>query len=319
MGLLNEMKACDEHQRTTATLEQLTSTLPAVEQQLAKLTKAVADLTGFVKVMDEVTSERLDRLSTSQQPERPSTPDAETMSRLSEIEKTLASVASTLSSSRTVKLPDGSSVTRSDVAAHSMMQRIEKQLTTTATASSELADAVRKRGTIRIDTTALGEHAVKVLDGRLAKAVETPMARVEGRLDGFEDRVTALATQRLADASVEVEKIVGKAGEVVRAVNAAERRVDALASRVTWTTVGRLALALVPLAAVLLVVGGLTMGACYALGIGPLLSWAWDSFAAAEAWWAKALIALATLGGVAAFGAIVWWLAKKIEDEFGRW
>lgn len=200
-----------------------------------------------------------------------------------------------------------------------MMQRIEKQLTRTATASSELADAVRKRGTVRIDTTALTEHAVKVLDGRLAKAVETPVARVEGRLDGFDDRVTALGAQRLADASVEVEKVVGKADEVVRAVNAAERRVDALASRVSWTTVGRLVLALVPLAAVLLVVGGLTMGTFYALGLGPLLGWAWDSFAAAEAWWAKTLIALGTLGGVAAFSAFVWWLAKKIKDEFGRW
>lgn len=319
MGLLNDMKTSDEQQRTMATLEQLTSTLPAVEQQLAKLTKATADLTGFVKVMDEVTSERLDRLSTSLQPEQPSTPDGETMSRLSEIEKTLASVASTLSSSQTVKLPDGSSVKRSDVEAHSMMQRIEKQLTTTATASSELADVVRKRGQVRIDTTALTEYAVKVLDGRLAKAVETPLARVEGRLDGFEDRVASLSSQRTVVAAQEADKVIAKTEDVVRAVEAAERSVDRLGARVTWMTAGRLSLALVPLAAVLLVVGGLTMGLAHALGFGPLLGWAWGSFAVAEAWWAKALIALGTLGSVTVFGLVVWWLAKKVKDEFGRW
>lgn len=71
----------------------------------------------------------------------------------------------------------------------------------------------------------------------------------------------------------------------MRAVGAAERRVEALAERVTWTAAGRLVLALLPLAAVLLVLGGFTMGVFHALSIGPLLGWAWDSFYAAELWW----------------------------------
>lgn len=87
----------------------------------------------------------------------------------------------------------------------------------------------------------------------------------------------------------------------------------------TWTTVGRLCLALIPLAAMLLVVGGLTMGIFHALGFGPLLGWAWASFGAASTWWAKALIALVTLGGVAWFTDLAWWLAGQLREEFGSW
>ena len=77
----------------------------------------------------------------------------------------------------------------------------------------------------------------------------------------------------------------------------------------------RLYLALLPLTAVLLVIGRLTMGGFYALGFGPLLSWVWSSFVVANTWWSKALIAVGTLGGIAAFAPGVWWAAKKINDE----
>ena len=144
MGLLDTMKQANEQQSTTEMLEEWTSRLPAVEQQLSKPTKTVADLTAFVKVMDEQQEARMKRLSTSQPHEQPSRPplDNETRSRIAEIEKTLAAVASQLSSSEAVKLPDGSSVRRSDLDAHSMMARIEKQLATTAPSSTELAEAV---------------------------------------------------------------------------------------------------------------------------------------------------------------------------------
>ena len=128
MGLLDTMKQANEQQSTTEMLEEWTSRLHAVEQQLSKLTKTVADLTAFMKVMDKRQEARMKRLSTSQQHEQPSRPplDNETRSRIAEIETTLAAVASQLSSSEAVKLPDGSSVRRSDLDAHSMTARIEK-------------------------------------------------------------------------------------------------------------------------------------------------------------------------------------------------
>ncbi|MFD1201998.1 hypothetical protein ACFSWE_03930 [Leucobacter albus] len=312
MGALDRLKQADEQQQTTETLEALTSTVHAVEQQLTTLTKTVADLTGFVKVMDEQQDTRLTRL-TSQQPEPVSTqPDDETKKRLSEIEKTLASMAETLSASKTVKLPSGESVKQSDLASYSMMQRIERQITTMSSSADELAEAVSKRGRIVIDPDKLAAHAVKVLDARLTKTVDA-------RLDGLEDRVVSLGTAQAAEAAVRAEQVIDEAQGVVRAVGAAERRVEALSARVSWTAAGRLGLALLPLAAVLLVLGGLTMGVFHALGVGPLLGWAWESFALAELWWQKALIALGAFGGIAGFGWLVWLGARKLADVLRGW
>lgn len=254
MGLLDTMKADDEQRSTMETLAELTSRLPAVEQQLTKLTKTVADLTGFVKVMDEQQDRRMTRLSTSRQPEQPSTLplDDETRNRLSEIEKTLAAVAAQLSSSEAVKLPDGSSVKRSDLDAHSMMTRIENQLATTTASSSELAEAVKRRGRVVIDTDKLTAHAITVLDDRLARAVEPVAERVEQGLVGFEQKVASVGSTQVEEAMRQLAAVEDKADKVVKAVRSAEGLVETLSARVTWTAVGRLALALLPLAAVLL-------------------------------------------------------------------
>jgi hypothetical protein blinB_05184 len=320
MGLLEEMKQADEQQSTSEMLTALTSQLDAQASQLSKLTKAVNELSGYVKVMDEVHTAKLKAL-TSQQPEQPSTLQLgdETRKRLSEIEKTLAALAKTLSDERVVKLPSGERVSASQLDSLKLTREISEKLETMAQSSVELAKAVKTRGRIVIDPDKLAEHAVKVLDQRLAKALEPSVARVEQTLAGFETKVADVGLQRVAEASKEVEKVTGKADAVVAAVRAAEARVEALEGRATWTAVGRLCLALLPLAAMILVIGGLLGGVAYAAGLGPLLGWAWTSFAAAQAWWAKALIALGTLSGVAGFVALVWWLAKRLGEDFRHW
>lgn len=314
MGLLDTMQQEDGQQRITEMLEALISQHDADRQQIERLTKTVADLTEYVKVMDEEQMTRLDRLSTSQQHELPSTLplDAETKKRLTEIEKTLSAVAQQLSSSEVVKLPGGSSVTRADLAAYSMMTKISEELKMTASASADLAEAVRKRGHVRIDTDRLTEHAVKVLDDRLAKAVEVPVQRVEKTVEGLEERVVRLGTEKLAE-------VTGRAREVVSTVGRAERRVERLSARVTWATVGRMCLALVPFTVAFIMLTGMVGGITQMLGLGPLLGWAWDSFAAASVWWAKTLIALAALGGCALFGWLLWWLGKKLYESYRGW
>ncbi|QQB13217.1 hypothetical protein [Brevibacterium casei] len=314
MGALDRIKQADEQQKTTELLEALISQHDADMQQIAKLTKTVADLTEYVKVMDEEQTTRLDRLSTSQQHELPSTLplDAETKKRLNEIEKTLSAVAQQLSSSEVVKLPDGSSVTRADLAAYTMTQKISEELKTTTSASADLAEAVRKRGHVRIDTDKLTEHAVKVLDQRLAKAVEAPVQRIEQTIAGLEDRVGRLGTEKLAE-------VTGRAHEVVGAVGRAERRVERLSAKVTWTSVGRMCLALIPFTVAFIMLTGVVGGITQMLGLGPLLGWAWDSFAAASVWWAKGLIALTALGGCALFGWLLWWLGKKLYESYRGW
>lgn len=322
MGVLDQIKENDanqERQSIMETSDRLASKFPAVEEQLTKLTTAVAELTGYTKARDEAISEHQEQPSISPQSGQPSMLGDELTKRLNEIEKTLVSIASTFNSNTTVKLPGGTSVKRSDFEAYTMMKRIEEQLQAMITVSADLAESVRKRGQVHIDTTALTEHAVKVLDSRLAKAIEEPISRMENKLDDLEERAAAVGAQQIADASKEVDRVLAQTDEVVRAVGAAGHHMDALTARITWTTAGRMCLALLPMAAVLLIVGGLTIGAFHALGIGPILGWAWESFTTAETAAQKALIALGTLAGITGFGWIATWLARKLGDEYGRW
>ena len=83
----------------------------------------------------------------------------------------------------------------------------------------------------------------------------------------------------------------------------------------TFVGVGRLALAVLPLFAALILVGSLVWGFGSIFGIGPLFSWAWASFSAASLWWHKVLIAVGTLGGAALFLWIVLRTARWIYDE----
>ena len=110
-----------------------------------------------------------------------------------------------------------------------------------------------------------------------------------------------------------------RAHEVVSAVGRAERRVERLSAKVTWTSVGRVCLALIPFTVAFIMLTGMVGGITQMLGLGPLLGWAWDSFAAASAWWAKALIALAALGGCTLFGWLLWWLGKKLYESYRGW
>lgn len=319
MSALDKLK----EQRASETSEALMSRLEDVEEQTRQLTNAVNKVSGFLKAMDEAQSAEIKRLSRSilQQHEQPSQTqlDDETKNRLSEIEKTLSAIAEQLSASGAVKLSDGSTVKRSDLDSYSMMQSLKSTMQTMTSALGELKQVVGNGRTVRVDIDRLSAHTVRVLDQRLSQAVEAPIKRIESTLEGFEHRVASLGADKISEAAQRLDQTLAKAEEVVTTVSRTERRLEVLEGYLTWTTVGRICLALVPLAMVLVILGGLTMGAFYALGFGPLLGWAWGSFEAATSWWAKGLIALATLSGVAGFAAVVWRLGERLREEFGTW
>ncbi|WP_196819480.1 hypothetical protein [Schaalia sp. ZJ405] len=201
-----------------------------------------------------------------------------------------------------------------------MMKQLSSKLETTTSSLDSLTKTVGDGRTIKFNYDKVNQHVGGLLDKKLSQAVQAPVQRVERTLEGFEQRVAEIGTQKVSEASKKVEKVLDETKDLVFRIDRAERHLKDLEGRMTWTVVGRLCLALIPLAVVLLVVGGLTMGVFHTLGFGPLLGWAWASFMNTDIWWAKALIAVATLSAVAVFTSIVWWLAKKLrEDFFRRW
>ncbi len=115
-----------------------------------------------------------------------------------------------------------------------------------------------------------------------------------------------------SDKLTEVQKSVESS---LDSLTEARRNIEAIERRVTFVGISRLALAVLPLFAALLLIGGLVWGLGSMFGIGPLFGWAWASFTAAEMWWAKLLIAVATLAGAGLFVWVVLRVSRWIYDE----
>ena len=308
-----------QEQQALEMLASLMSRLDAVEDQERELTKANNATSGFLKAMDEAHTAAFKRLEglISQQPEQRSQTqlDDETKNRLSEIEKTLDAVAKQLSDKRVVKLSDGTSVPASDLQAFSMMKQIKAGMTTMTSALDELKKIVGNGRTVRVDMNQLSEYAVGVLDERLSVAVEERVQRIESTLDGYEQRVANIGAQKTTEAAQKVDTVIDKANKAVASLERNESRLEALEGRIPWTTVGKVAIAVLPLFASLLLVGGLVWGFGSMVGIGPLFGWAWGAFTAASLWWQKALIAAATLGGAALFIWAVLRVSRWIYEQ----
>ena len=188
-------------------------------------------------------------------------------------------------------------------------------MTETTTALGELKKTVGNGRTVRVDMSKLSEYAVGVLDERLSVAVEERVQRIESTLDGYEQRVVDIGAQKVAETAQKVAEVSDKANKVFASLERNERRLEDLEGRIPWTTVGKVAIAVLPLFASLLLVGGLVWGVMSMVGIGPLFGWAWASFAAASLWWQKALIAAATLGGAALFIWVVLRVSRWVYEE----
>ena len=308
-----------QEQQALEMLASLMSRLDAVEDQERELTKANNATSGFLKAMDEAHTAAFKRLEglISQQPEQRSQTqlDDETKNRLSEIEKTLDAVAKQLSDKRVVKLSDGTSVPASDLQAFSMMKQIKAGMTTMTSALDELKKIVGNGRTVRVDMNQLSEYAVGVLDERLSVAVEERVQLIESTLDWYEQRVANIGAQKTTEAAQKVDTVIDKANKAVASLERNESRLEALEGRIPWTTVGKVAIAVLPLFASLLLVGGLVWGFGSMVGIGPLFGWAWGAFTAASLWWQKALIAAATLGGAALFIWVVLRVSRWVYEE----
>ena len=289
------------------TLRVLITTLTSQSERIKKIEEAQ------VSLMLVLTS----KTSTSEASEADSlTNDINAIKKtLNEQSETLSELGETVSDKRVVKLSDGSEVSNSEFQAFSMMKQIKSEQTKIITALDELKKTVGNGRTVRVDMSKLSEYAVGVLDERLSVAVEERVQRIESTLDGYEQRVVDIGAQKVAETAQKVAEVSDKANKVFASLERNERRLEDLEGRIPWTTVGKVAIAVLPLFASLLLVGGLVWGVMSMVGIGPLFGWAWASFAAASLWWQKALIAAATLGGAALFIWVVLRVSRWVYEE----
>ena len=289
------------------TLRVLITTLTSQSERIKKIEDAQASL---MLVLTSKTS-----TSEASQPDSLVNDLNEIKTTLNVQSETLRELGETVSDKRVLKLSDGSSVSASDLQAHSMMKQIKEQMTETTTALGELKKTVGNGRTVRVDMSKLSEYAVGVLDERLSVAVEERIQRIESILDGYEQRIADIGAQKVAETAQKVDTVIDKANKAVASLERNERRLEDLEGRIPWTTVGKVAIAVLPLFASLLLVGGLVWGLGSMFGIGPLFGWAWGAFTAASLWWQKMLIAAATLGGAALFIWVVLRVSRWVYEE----
>lgn len=189
-----------------------------------------------------------------------------------------------------------------------MMKHLSSDLTKTTSALGELAAQVKAKSHVTLNEQKVADVMSRRVGEHFQKSVQEPVDGLRSDLAGFRDEMGALGSDKLSELRAAVE-------EVLEDLQRAERRLESIERRVTFVGVSRLALAILPLFASLLIVGGLVWGLGSMFGIGPLFGWAWASFAAASAWWSKALIAVATLGGAALFVWVVLRLSRWVYDE----
>ena len=316
MSALDKIK---QEQQDSETLASLTLRLDAVEAHERELTKSVNAMSGFLKVMDEALTAAINQVKEliSQQHEQPSQTqlDDETKIRLNEIEKTLAEVAKQLSLSGAVKLSDGSTVTQSDLQAHSMMNQINEKVTALTSTSENLANEVHEKSHVKLDGKVTGKWLAKKVVEHFDKAVQEPVDGLRSDLEGFREEMGTLGAERLSEVRREVDETVSTLNKKVDVMSLKLSQVcqkfEDIERRATFVGASRIVLAVLPLCVALILVGGLVWGFTSMVGIGPLFGWIWASFTAASLWWHKLLIAL---GGIGAAALFVW-----IVFRMGRW
>ena len=182
------------------------------------------------------------------------------------------------------------------------------------TAFEDLAKEVHAKSRVLDDEKAkrwlddVGRWIADKVDEHFDQAVQEPVDGLRSDLQGFRKEIGALGAERLSEVRTDIRGLLSEMGVVEETAKRYERQVN-------FVSVSRIVLALIPLSVALILVGGLVWGFGSMVGIGPLFGWAWASFSATSAWWAKGLIAAATLGGAALFIWVVLRVSRWVYEE----
>ena len=189
-----------------------------------------------------------------------------------------------------------------------MMKQLNSDLTKTTSALGELTAQVKAKSHVSLNAEKVAEVMSQRVTQHFDHAVQEPVDGLRSDLQGLREGMSTLGTERLSEIHRVVEKSLSE-------LNEARRNIEAIERRVTFVGISRLALAVLPLFASLLLVGSLVWGFGSMVGIGPLFNWAWGAFTAASLWWQKALIAAATLGAAVLFVWAVLRVSRWVYEE----
>lgn len=289
--------------------------LKKIEDLLLALVEFQRDLSKRLTSVEQEMITRTNALRSSIQTSEVSLPDSLTSDvnaikqTLNKQSATLSALGETVSDKRVVKTSDGSSVSASELQAFSMMKQLSAQMETLSSTSEKLTAAVKAKSHVTLNAEKVAEHMSRRVEEHFRKAVQEPVNGLRNDLEGLREEMGTLGSDKLAEVQKSVESSLDN-------LNEARRNIEAIERRVTFVGISRLALAVLPLFAALILVGGLVWGLGSMFGIGPLFGWAWASFTAASVWWQKVLIAVGTLGGAGLFLWLVLRLAQWIYEEF---
>lgn len=206
-----------------------------------------------------------------------------------------------------------------------MTKQISEQMTTLTSTSEKLAEEVHAKSRVLDDEKAkrwlksVGDWIAKKVDDHFDQAVQEPVEALRSELEGFREEMGTLGAERLSEVRREVDETVSTLNKKVDVMSLKLTQVcekfEKIERQATFVGISRLALAVLPLFASLLLVGGLVWGFTSMVGIGPLFGWIWASFTAASVWWHKVLIALGGLGAAALFAWIVLRVSQWVYEN----
>lgn len=178
-----------------------------------------------------------------------------------------------------------------------------------------LSETVHANGRVRLDPDKLAVSITRALAPRLIDKLGAQFAASEKRmteaLSALEHRVVAVGN-----------KMVAKMEEVFQKATKWFEKLEKIAARLkgalTWAGIGMVSVGLLPYVFVAMVFGMLLGLVGQMFGIPEIFGWAWTSFATAEAWWLKLIIAVATVGSALGVCWVVYWLGNKAARGLAR-